>query len=1567
MFQRRLIHTSALVMILFALVWSSAADVPQLDVDVMITLKAVMSTRDGPTGVLGVGSAAGVVVGGRRILYRASATEGSEPIGEAEFLDIAADSSVVWLFPRDGIEVVAGDLVELRLRLPRPEHDQIVWRLAVNAIGLTDADGMVLLDVADVFAAPDQDHDTRVIALCTEMLKELLPYLEDWELLDEILPAGRYTGLTMREVFEGAGPEGMRAFLQFVISYPGKYIAQTWKIEEIFATWVINDAPVSPLEILSEALSAEPDGRRTIIESHLAFLLEEDVLSEWHAEVWRQIRRGDLDAAAAAAEVMRVAAELGDQDRWWLLATDAAANVLDQRDDMDEAIAVWREGLDRTSPTEDLRPVALGNLADALRQVERWEEASAAYEEALTIYGALDDPPGEDQTAYAWLGLARVRKGQFRNADAAAAYDHAATVFGRRGGLNDVEQKARALSERGDVLAAVGRYREAVETWQRNLDVATELGWSSSVAAALDDMAEGWFNLGETDQAIAARREAARLHAENGDHYSLAVTNTNLASLVWGQGDVDEARGLTDAALASHLSREEWWDAGDVLERQGARERVRGNHREALALLERALTYYAHGDWPADVASASLETAESLEGLGHHARADSTYTVARARFVRAGDPAGEARVLEWWAMSILLRKGGNIGAAGHLDEAFVIRRRLGDLGGQSDVLRSLAYLAHIDGDYAGALAHADSAYALAMRMPSPAKAALALNVASAALFGAGRIDEAFARLAESLTVFEEVGDKVQICDTLARTGQLHEARGTLDRARAMYEQAVDVATAAGLDGSVADALRSLAWVLHVEGRNDEAEAKARRAMEIYDRLNNEWMSSGVLNTLASVAHLRGYFDEALELYGRSLAIDVDYQDNFGIAAAENNMGDVYRDMGDFETAISHYRRALELGERYGFVDVLTATSANMAHCSYELGDPDAALAYLDRGLAVARRVNVPPRIVDLMMIRGRVLRKMGRRESAAATLTEALTMARAMDKTVALIAIQHELGALAWEGGDHQLAIGRLEAAVATARALRVPTLVWEPLLYQARARRDSDDLVGAEADYRESMAALEAIRGSIGDQDTADAFRSNHDEVYRELVDLLTSQGRQEDAWQVLGLMKSQELRDLVGAPTTVNLGEADRRLVDEAEAITSREVRITRLLRQELERPEGERRAGLVANWQAEIDSLRLRFHDFVGELRRDRPDLYRRLEVEPVTFRQLQRGLQENEAFVEPVVLPDRLVIFVVRGGDVPLAYREVPVEEGRVYDLVRSMRDALENPDGAWERRGLHAAGGSMVHKDPAVPAKELHALLIEPILGDLDGVETVILSPSGRLRYIPFAALYDGERYLIDRFDLAVLTQAGTLSPREPIAADAALLAIGDPDGTLPGAVQEVHRLEELWSPARVTTILGADATKESLRREVESHGILHLATHGRLLNDRPEASYLLLAGGGEQSNLSMRDIVLLPLFDVSLAVLSACQTAVGENGEGSEIAGLAYNFEQTGASSVIASLWEVSDISTSQLMSNLYSNLRLDGISKSKALCDAQRALRNDETFAHPFHWAPFILIGNWR
>jgi CHAT domain-containing protein len=193
-------------------------------------------------------------------------------------------------------------------------------------------------------------------------------------------------------------------------------------------------------------------------------------------------------------------------------------------------------------------------------------------------------------------------------------------------------------------------------------------------------------------------------------------------------------------------------------------------------------------------------------------------------------------------------------------------------------------------------------------------------------------------------------------------------------------------------------------------------------------------------------------------------------------------------------------------------------------------------------------------------------------------------------------------------------------------------------------------------------------------------------------------------------------------------------------------------------------------------------------------------------------------------------------------------------------------------------------------------------------------------------------------------------------------------------------------------------LLNQEFTRTSLRDNISGSNILHIATHGRFVPVDANASFLLLGNGDKLFIKELKNLID-DLNQVHLVVLSACQTALGGLGDdGVEISGISYYFLNGGAKAVIASLWAVNDDSTRQLMQHFYANLVTNGtqsqITKVKALQKAQLSLlhsdnesesaktksgqvviekrlrsnvqtRSKTNFAHPYYWAPFILIGN--
>ncbi|MFN8493238.1 MAG: CHAT domain-containing protein [Caldilineaceae bacterium] len=255
--------------------------------------------------------------------------------------------------------------------------------------------------------------------------------------------------------------------------------------------------------------------------------------------------------------------------------------------------------------------------------------------------------------------------------------------------------------------------------------------------------------------------------------------------------------------------------------------------------------------------------------------------------------------------------------------------------------------------------------------------------------------------------------------------------------------------------------------------------------------------------------------------------------------------------------------------------------------------------------------------------------------------------------------------------------------------------------------------------------------------------------------------------------------------------------------------------------------------------------------------------------------------------------------------------------------------------------------------------QLYQLLIAPVADQLH-VERLLFIPYGSLHLLPFHALWDGERYLLERFECTYAPSGGVAVHCQTVAQPAnpfvsfAGFALGD--ATIPQAVAEVETVAGYFGASWV--YLNQAANQAGLREAAQQADILHLATHGLFRPDNPFFSALKLADGW----IDVRELYRLPLA-ARLVVLSACQSGAGRVQGGDEVIGLARGFLGAGAHTLLVSLWNVHDASAVQLMAAFYQQLTTAGAQRpAAALRSAQLAALQAQQ--HPYFWAPFLVIG---
>ncbi len=335
-------------------------------------------------------------------------------------------------------------------------------------------------------------------------------------------------------------------------------------------------------------------------------------------------------------------------------------------------------------------------------------------------------------------------------------------------------------------------------------------------------------------------------------------------------------------------------------------------------------------------------------------------------------------------------------------------------------------------------------------------------------------------------------------------------------------------------------------------------------------------------------------------------------------------------------------------------------------------------------------------------------------------------------------------------------------------------------------------------------------------------------------------------------------------------------------------------------------------------------------------------------------LQTMLQPDEVVVAYHALPDRLMAWVLSNQGVREATFPTALKRNDLARLVDAYRDALIklNPN------------ASMI-------GDQIGQLLLAPL--GVEAGKRIVIVPHGPLHYLPFQALRLDGKYLIERNPISIapsISIAARLAQRTPTTS-AQLLAFGNPTidpnvaDPLPGAEREVHELSQQFPGAKL--FFKGEANKTNFAANAPHSRLVHVAAHAVADTMDPLHSKVLLADeNGRPNYLEAKDVLGMDLGNVAMLALSACESGLGRVENGDEVLGFTRSFLSAGTSTLLASLWPVSDTATEKLMTTLYADLA-KGEQVQDAMRDAQRAVMADPETSHPFYWAPFNLIGNWR
>lgn len=748
-----------------------------------------------------------------------------------------------------------------------------------------------------------------------------------------------------------------------------------------------------------------------------------------------------------------------------------------------------------------------------------------------------------------------------------------------------------------------------------------------------------------------------------------------------------------------------------------------------------------------------------------------------------------------------------------------------------------------------------------------------------------------------------------------------------------------------------------------------------------EKVDDKALMGNTLNSIGSLYY--GIFKDyqlALNYLDRAEMIRTEIGDQVSLNRTLTSKAEAYfmagenlNSIGDYTGAIENMEIALQMHRNLNNRIRSGAVLSQMGYAYSNMGDLGTALEKLNEATAIMKEENDMMELAGVYNHMGIVLQTAGRTERSLEYYNNAIGIYTKQEAVMEILPILNNIGTIFFDlknyakaeeyhlralqisrdikaedeearcllnlANDQNL-LGKLDDAKSNydqgleiARSLKNPDLIWRFIAGTAEYYEQKGDIGKAVELNDSALKILEGIRNTLRSEEWKTSFMAQERYVFEDVIDLLCKLHKEDQskgydilAYQYAERSKSRALLDLLA----VSISDINKQPGQKSEILVN----------------------------------------------------------SEPVSI---------NEA---KALCPDiNVVILEYSVGD----------SSSSLWVITRSSHQLYNLPGRKTLQELIETIRFALLHPQQCISdfftqaANSLYGELIKPAEPYLSKKSKLIIIPDGILNYLPFEVLLTGTEeispessysylpFLVKKYPVSYGQSASVLKNllteksgnKTDRSGSKKFIGFGDPvyeDASLKPGInyprleysgKEVENIASFFKKGDVEIYLRDNATEENVKRtgELKKFNYVHFATHGFIDEDKPDLSSLILTqdnNSGEDGFLQATEIFNLDL-NSDLVVLSACQTGLGKLVRGEGIVGLTRAFMYAGTPSVLVSSWSVSDISTATLMGEFYKNLIKNKLGKTEALRKAQLTLMSDEKYAHPFYWAPFVLIGDWR
>jgi CHAT domain-containing protein len=1292
----------------------------------------------------------------------------------------------------------------------------------------------------------------------------------------------------------------------------------------------------------------------------------------------KQYRKADEVYQRSLLDYQKAGDKSGVAGTYWNIAFNNTNNLKRPKEGVSnylKALALYRELKDSANTS-----TILGNLAGSYRTLNDSVQSYKYHQLALEMIprSSAEKFRGEAyaKTAATYEHFKNYGKQIFWLTKQAELYKGKVKTEDQ---VDAITNLAKAYRDHSDYQRADQLLKEALGLvlTTKNLDAQANAWWSYS------------YNLGlmnKNEESIDGYEKAYQLFLTNKDTSNAMVIRSNIAQTYWGMENFQKA----------------------IKEHERAIEMGAGtNNQEMIYKSWKSLSdLYDETGNPVKSTEALSKAIDALEIMKDSARLATSYSKMASRYTKAKE---YAKSFDYYNKTVLLNKARkdtalwatalyDWGLALHDKKDYSLAREKVEASlplyrkvkSKTDEVYSMVWMGILEQSTTNDYKKVETWYNQAIEVAKP------LNNENLLAFcyyqmrylyrSTGRAALADQNAEKSLVLYRKLKNWQQVSNTLLNIGQdAHLVYGDLNKALVYYDQALAICDTMKDKSYLASVIGARANVYSDQGEFAKSLEVIDKSYELYRSLNNEWGIAGTYIDRGNVYKVLSEYELAMKFQEKADSLYLKLGTEYARLAPLANIGENYVSQGNYPKGLEYSMKAFEIMRKAGDEDAnMGIIKSNIGDIYYQMGNYVEAEKWLKDALAGTQKAGAKRVKMDILGELGRLKIEQKKYAEAATFLNEGVAIGK---ETGIIIGYLNNLvlqGKLLVEQKQFDKAKTILEETYTKSKNIGKDNTLWESLYLLGVAYKNTNDLKKSKDYLMEAEKVIEKVRNKVVGGDEARKLFSSDKNVaalYDALVEVLLALGETEEAMTVIQKNNEENLKAKFKGLDVKFENEKKQRALDEERIMKAKLDGIDKQISFAKAQANNVRASEQVKALEGVKTIAETEYLKFVNQQINVQPELskYFNNSVQPVQFRKVKSKIPKDMALLSYLAGEQQLYIFAATSDTVVAKIVSVPREQltkdiNAMLNIVLHNLGAFPVGDPKNEAEERQQIINEIKQTDPMIrPFEDAYHYLIAPVAKEIKGKTKLGVIPTGSLNYIPFQLLgktLDNGKFslLIDQFAIFYANSTDMLFRNDAeIDKKYNILAFGNPDLSLPSTEREVRDIKSMYPNAAI--FVRADATEDKAKYAGEEYNVMHFATHGNLDYEDFSQSFITMAGNpskSEDGRLTLEELWGMEVMNhLNIVVLSACQTAVTKGSNESSAVSPASGFLQNGVKSVVASLWKVDDEATALLMTGFYKNIKT--MNPVDALRLSQRTVAGNPKFSHPYFWAGFILLGDWR